>query len=205
MLYQLSYASGAVARERASAKIGASRCSVKGRSQKAKRQPREERKVFPSRVPWLPLPEKTGSDRDEPHCLHGFVDRAYLVFCVELRTTTTASRTAQYRPEFLSPPSSLAADSFGDRGGVRAPGDPSPTPYVRFSGCGATRAAGERRRRCRFALAPALVFRPLPLEGLPRSLAGRRACVPVSEAAALHGSCHPAMPWALLRERGVTA
>jgi len=28
----------------------------------------------------LPLPERTGSDRDEPHRPHGFVDRAYLVF-----------------------------------------------------------------------------------------------------------------------------
>ena len=39
----------------------------------------------------LPLPEKTGSDRDEPHCPHGFVDRAYLVFCVELRTTSAST------------------------------------------------------------------------------------------------------------------
>jgi len=28
----------------------------------------------------LPLPERTGSDRDEPHCPHGFVDRAYSFF-----------------------------------------------------------------------------------------------------------------------------
>ena len=28
----------------------------------------------------LPLPERTGSDRDEPHCSPSFVDRAYLVF-----------------------------------------------------------------------------------------------------------------------------
>ena len=28
----------------------------------------------------LPLPERTGSDRDEPHCPHGFVDRAYSLF-----------------------------------------------------------------------------------------------------------------------------
>jgi hypothetical protein len=30
----------------------------------------------------LPLPERTGSDRDEPLCPPGFVDRAYLVFCL---------------------------------------------------------------------------------------------------------------------------
>ena len=33
----------------------------------------------------------TGSDRDEPHCPPGFVDRAYLVFCVELRTTSAST------------------------------------------------------------------------------------------------------------------
>ncbi len=105
MLYQLSYASGAVARERASAKIGARRGRVKALRAQAKRQPREERKELPSRVPWLPLPEKAGSDRDEPHCLPGFVDRAYLVFLSNYGPLATASRTAQDRPVFLSPPS----------------------------------------------------------------------------------------------------
>jgi hypothetical protein len=34
-----------------------------------------------NRILRLPLPEKTRSDRDEPQRPHGFVDRAYLVFC----------------------------------------------------------------------------------------------------------------------------
>lgn len=33
----------------------------------------------------LPLPERTGSDRDELRCPHGFVDRAYSVFLLRLR------------------------------------------------------------------------------------------------------------------------
>ena len=38
---------------------------------------------------WLPLPERTGGDREEPHYSPGFVDRAYLVFLQnELRTAT---------------------------------------------------------------------------------------------------------------------
>jgi len=43
-----------------------------------KRQPGES--GFETRNLRLPSPEKTGSDRDEPHRPHGFVDRAYLVF-----------------------------------------------------------------------------------------------------------------------------
>ena len=35
----------------------------------------------------LPLPERTGSDRDELHCPHGFVDRAYLVFLLRCVAT----------------------------------------------------------------------------------------------------------------------
>jgi hypothetical protein len=43
----------------------------------SKRQPGEVRMNLALR---LPLPERTGSDRDEPHCPHGFVDRAYSLF-----------------------------------------------------------------------------------------------------------------------------
>jgi hypothetical protein len=43
----------------------------------------------PESTLWLPLPESTGGDREEPHCPPGFVDRAYLVFLKnELRSTT---------------------------------------------------------------------------------------------------------------------
>ncbi len=35
---------------------------------------------------WLPLPERSRGDREEPHCSPGFVDRAYLFF-LKLRTT----------------------------------------------------------------------------------------------------------------------
>ena len=44
----------------------------------------------------LPLPERTGSDRDELRCPHGFVDRAYSVFllrCVATNRTHLLLRT----------------------------------------------------------------------------------------------------------------
>jgi hypothetical protein len=49
-------------------------------------------------LPWLPLPEKAGSDRDEPHCLPGFVDRAYLVFLSNYGPQLLLHRTAPDRP-----------------------------------------------------------------------------------------------------------
>lgn len=53
----------------------------------------------------LPLPERTGSDRDELLSPHGFVDRAYLVFllrCVSLlRTNSLRLQTISVRPSPL--------------------------------------------------------------------------------------------------------
>ena len=46
----------------------------------AKRQPSRVNRSPPL---WLPLPERTGGDREEPHCSPGFVDRAYLVFLLK--------------------------------------------------------------------------------------------------------------------------
>ena len=88
-----------------------------------------ERKESPSRFPRLPLPEKTGSDRDEPHCLPGFVDRAYLVFLSNYgpQLLAASSDCSKTDPSSSHPLRVVAADSFGVRGGVRAPDDPSPT------------------------------------------------------------------------------
>ena len=58
----------------------------------------------------LPLPERTGSDRDELHCPHGFVDRAYSVFllrCVAANystTATSASSCCVHPPFAVLPP-----------------------------------------------------------------------------------------------------
>jgi hypothetical protein len=88
-----------------------------------------ERKDFPSRFPRLPLPEMAGSDRDEPHCLPGFVDRAYLVFLSNYgpQLLAASSDCSKTDPSSSHPLRVFAADSFGVRGGVRAPDDPSPT------------------------------------------------------------------------------
>ena len=82
-----------------------------GRCHKRKGSLEMERKDFPSRFPRLPLPEMAGSDRDEPHCLPGFVDRAYLVFLsnygphhlLHLRTALRPTRVPLTPFEF-SPP-----------------------------------------------------------------------------------------------------
>ena len=197
MLYQLSYASGAVhAREsEGQHRRGPMQCQAfapgAGFSHKRKGSLEKERKDFPSRVPRLPLPEKTGSDRDEPHCLPGFVDRAYLVFFVSnygpqlLHLRTALDRTRVPLTPFEFSPPILSAVS----GGVRAPGDPSPT-FVRFIGCGATRVTAERRRRCRFALWRALWSSPLSPGGLTPQPCSRSGLRPVSTSAYPHGLCH---------------
>jgi len=55
----------------------------------------------------LPLPERTGSDRDELRCPHGFVDRAYSVFllrCVSANLTHQLQlRRLDVRPSPLYP------------------------------------------------------------------------------------------------------
>ena len=58
---------------------------------------------------WLPLPERTRGDREKPHRSPGFVDRAYLVFLNELRTTTQLD-TDQVEASF-SPLSRSASSS----------------------------------------------------------------------------------------------
>ena len=84
MLYQLSYASGAVAREKASAKIGVDRGSVKARRRKAKRQPRDGRKDFPSRVPGCLFPRKQGVTGMNPTAFPASLTGRIWFFC---RTT----------------------------------------------------------------------------------------------------------------------
>ena len=100
-----------------------------GRCHKRKGSLEMERKDFPSRFPRLPLPEMAGSDRDEPHCLPGFVDRAYLVFLSNYgpQLLAASSDCSKTDPSSSHPLRVFAADSFGVRGGVRAPDDPSPT------------------------------------------------------------------------------
>ena len=95
-----------------------SRLDKSSRSPQSKRQPRE---VGTSTF-WLPLPERTGSDRDEPHCSPGFVDRAYLVFL--LRTVNHSHSSAESRPTRVTLTPLLRADSAAEL--VRAPGSTRP-------------------------------------------------------------------------------
>ena len=104
MLYQLSYASRPRgSRKKSKVKIVTALGAVKTRGDRragrstAHGRPLEDlttsekaaRQSEPEFALWLPLPERTGGDREKPHCPPGFVDRAYLVFFQhELRTTT---------------------------------------------------------------------------------------------------------------------
>ena len=98
MLYQLSYASRLRSSwKKSNVKIDSALGTVKTPGHRPFTTPREHRTTSekaarrsePESTLWLPLPERTGGDREEPHCPPGFVDRAYLVFLQnELRTTT---------------------------------------------------------------------------------------------------------------------
>jgi len=90
----------------------------------------------------LPLPERTGSDRDELRCPHGFVDRAYSVFllrCVSANLTHLLQLRRPTRcasiPPFLNPlvasPYVRAARLRGVNRGYEPPGAGS----ARFESC----------------------------------------------------------------------
>jgi hypothetical protein len=60
---------------------------------------------------WLPLPERSRGDREEPHCSPGFVDRAYLFF-LKLRTTLHQRDTDRF--EAALTPFSLGPEGLQD-------------------------------------------------------------------------------------------
>src|SRR5262245_36365603 len=86
----------------------------------------------------LPLPERTGSDRDELHCPHGFVDRAYSVFFTALRCYEPYSPSYYCRldlrpsPLFTSAPQAPPHDRAVKPQGFRIEGTSPP-------GAGSTR------------------------------------------------------------------
>lgn len=107
MLYQLSYASGPLSsRKKSEIKIDSALGTVKtprgtGGTDRSRPlgRPGHQRKGSqpsePESTLWLPLPEKTAGDREEPHCPPGFVDRAYLVFLKNEPQSTTQQDTDQ--------------------------------------------------------------------------------------------------------------
>jgi len=186
----LSYASGAVARERARAKIGAHAGRVKAKARKRKGSREKERKETLLRaLPGCLFPRRQGVTGMNPTAFPASLT-GRIWFFVELRITN-CFRTALDRPVFLSPPSKLVADSLGVRGGH----EPQVIhyPHRTFDSAVAGRRgwlpSTDGGAASRSGQSASCV--PFPLGGLPRSLADRMACNPVSETPASHGSCHP--------------
>jgi hypothetical protein len=162
MLYQLSYASGAVARERASGKIGMDRSTVKARDPKRKGSRGKKGRNFLHEFPGCLFPRRQGVTGMNPTAFPAsLTGRIWFFLC---RTTDCNYCISDcFRPTCVPLTPFESCRRFFRRlvVGYEPQVIHHRTPYARFSGCGATRVAAKRRRRCRFALGPALVFRPL--------------------------------------------
>jgi hypothetical protein len=153
----------------------------------------------------LPLPERTGSDRDELLCPHGFVDRAYSVFlrrCVATNqycSPTTATRCESVPPLALLRPRGGAASRANLTRGVNEGRGYEPpgafAPFTPTSVCCALPAVvvrkAARRWRCPTR---ARRFRTPEIPIPHRNLSPPRICElhrphPVSERCTMQSAC----------------
>ena len=105
-----------------------------------------------------------------------------------------------YRLEFLSPPSKSRRRFPRRQWWVRAPGDPSPTSSRSMRGSGATQATSGADGGADFAPGPPVSFAPSPGEAGPAASQAPQGLHPVSDAGALHRTCHRAQDRAVIGE-----